>query len=56
MQRLRHKVTSIQCFGGSLNLNIHYHMLFLDSASEALNSYFFCLLRLFRVPRFIQFQ
>jgi len=23
-------VTSIQCFGGSLNLNIHFHMLFLD--------------------------
>ena len=24
-------VTLIQCFGGALNLNIHYHMLFLDS-------------------------
>ena len=23
-------VTLIQCFGGSLNLNIHFHMLFLD--------------------------
>ena len=23
-------VTLIQCFGGALNLNIHYHMLFLD--------------------------
>jgi hypothetical protein len=23
-------VTQIQCFGGSLNLNIHFHMLFLD--------------------------
>jgi len=23
-------VTLIQCFGGTLNLNIHYHMLFLD--------------------------
>ena len=24
-------VTLIQCFGGTLNLNIHYHRLFLDS-------------------------
>jgi len=23
-------VTLIQCFGGALNLNIHFHMLFLD--------------------------
>jgi hypothetical protein len=23
-------VKLIQCFGGTLNLNIHYHMLFLD--------------------------
>jgi hypothetical protein len=26
-------VTLIQCFGGALNLNIHYHMLFLDGVS-----------------------
>jgi len=25
-------VTLIQCFGGVLNLNIHFHMLFLDGA------------------------
>ena len=25
-------VTLIQCFGGALNLNIHFHMLFLDGA------------------------
>ena len=27
-------VTLIQCFGGALNLNIHYHMLFLDGDNE----------------------
>jgi hypothetical protein len=25
-------VTLIQCFGGALNLNVHFHMLFLDGA------------------------
>jgi len=28
-------VTLIQCFGGALNLNIHYHMLFLDGVYSA---------------------
>ena len=31
-------VTLIQCFGGALNLNIHYHMLFLDGVYSADNS------------------
>ncbi len=32
-------VTLIQCFGGALNLNIHYHMLFLDGVYSADNSW-----------------